>query len=50
MEGKTLTYELGLQGAGAVKSAEFTPEGTFVPGKKADKDDKEDEKPVVKKK
>ena len=51
MAGKTLTYELGIEGAGAVKSAEFTPEGKLVPAKPAEKAEKEDDaKPVVKKK
>lgn len=41
MKGTTLTYELALKGA-AVKSAEVSPEGRFVPATK--EKDEEDEK------
>jgi len=51
MEGKKLTYEMTITGAGDVKAAEFTPEGKFVAPPKAEKEEKEDDaKPVVKKK
>lgn len=49
--GKVLTYEMTITGAGKVTSAEFTPEGKFVPPSKEEKEEKEDDaKPVVKKK
>ena len=47
LEGKVLTYELTIKGAGTTKSVEFTPEGKLLPPEK--KGAEKDEKPDIKK-